>query len=136
MFTIRWKPRSSRAIRTNFRRSLRSRSPMASLPTSDGLPLKPASQPKARKSGGSRRAIVVHMAALLLAPSLLVMDCASAQRNDLLEPERAFALSAQPIDPATVEVTFRIADGYYLYRDRLKFALEPGPLAAAPILPP
>ena len=33
---------------------------------------------------------------------------------------------------ATVEVRFAIADGYYLYRDKLKFALEPAALAGPP----
>ena len=40
--------------------------------------------------------------------------------DNLLEPEKAFRFSAQPVDGA-VEVRFVIADGYYLYRDRMKF---------------
>jgi thioredoxin:protein disulfide reductase len=61
---------------------------------------------------------------------------ADAQSPDLLPPERAFSLSARPLDAATVEARFAIADGYYLYRDKLKLTLEPGVLAAAPVLPP
>ena len=66
----------------------------------------------------------------------LIMAGAVAQAPDLLEPERAFRFSARPLDAATVEVRFAIADGYYLYRDKLKLGLEPGALAAPPVLPP
>jgi len=43
---------------------------------------------------------------------------------ELLEPEKAFAMSARALDAAAVEVRFAIADGYYMYRERFKFALE------------
>ena len=46
----------------------------------------------------------------------------------LLPNERAFAFSARGIDERTVEARFVIADGYYLYRDRLKFSVQPGAL--------
>ena len=55
---------------------------------------------------------------------------------ELLPPERAFSFSARPLDAATVEARFAIANGYYLYRDKLKLRLEPGALAAPPVLPP
>jgi thiol:disulfide interchange protein DsbD len=42
---------------------------------------------------------------------------------ELLEPEKAFRMSTRPIDAETVEVSFVIADGYYLYRDKFRFAL-------------
>jgi thiol:disulfide interchange protein DsbD len=45
---------------------------------------------------------------------------------ELLEPEKAFAMSARTPDARTVEVSFAIADGYYMYRERFKFALEEG----------
>ena len=54
----------------------------------------------------------------------------------LLEPERAFAFSVQAIDENTVEARFAIANGYYLYREKLKFAVEPGSIAGSPVLPP
>jgi len=53
----------------------------------------------------------------------------------LLEPERAFAFSVQALDDKTVEARFAIADGYYLYREKLHFSVEPTSLAAAPNLP-
>jgi thiol:disulfide interchange protein DsbD len=57
-----------------------------------------------------------------------------AAQASLLPNERAFAFSARGLDPRTLEVRFVIADGYYLYRDKLKFTLEPGPQATA-VLP-
>jgi thiol:disulfide interchange protein DsbD len=59
-----------------------------------------------------------------------------AQQAKLLQPERAFAFSAQAVDENTVEARFTIANGYYLYREKLKFSVEPVALAAAPALPP
>jgi thiol:disulfide interchange protein DsbD len=53
----------------------------------------------------------------------------------LLEPERAFAFSVQALDDRTVEARFVIADGYYLYREKLRFSVEPTALAGAPTLP-
>ena len=53
--------------------------------------------------------------------------------DDLLEPEKAFRFSARALDDA-VEVQFAIADGYYLYRERFKFAAE-GARLGAPELP-
>lgn len=53
----------------------------------------------------------------------------------LLEPERAFAFSVQAVDEKTVEARFAIASGYYLYREKLKFSVEPAALAAALVFP-
>lgn len=41
--------------------------------------------------------------------------------DDFLEPEQAFKVSAKMIEPGIAEVTYDIAEGYYLYRERLKF---------------
>ena len=70
--------------------------------------------------------------AAVMAGSLPV--AASAQPK-LLEPERAFAFSVQALDEKTVEARFAIAPGYYLYREKFKFSVEPGALAGAPALP-
>jgi thiol:disulfide interchange protein len=43
----------------------------------------------------------------------------------LLPPEQAFRFSARVLDPATLEARFDVADGYYLYRDKLRFTAEP-----------
>jgi thiol:disulfide interchange protein DsbD len=76
------------------------------------------------------------VAAALITALTLATATASAQSPDLLEPERAFSFSARPLDATTVEAQFAIANGYYLYRDKLKLSVEPGALAAPPILPP
>jgi len=49
----------------------------------------------------------------------------AAGADELLEPDKAFGFSARALDAATVEVRYAIADGYYLYRDRFRFAAEP-----------
>lgn len=55
----------------------------------------------------------------------------------LLPPEQAFRPSASALDGQTVEVRFDIADGYYLYRDKFRFAVEPDTLRlGTPALPP
>jgi thioredoxin:protein disulfide reductase len=46
--------------------------------------------------------------------------------QELLEPEKAFRFSARALDGA-VEVQFAIADGYYMYRDKFRFAAEGNP---------
>jgi thiol:disulfide interchange protein DsbD len=41
----------------------------------------------------------------------------------LLPPEEAFRLSVRALDPSTIEARFDVADGYYLYRDRIHFSV-------------
>src|SRR5712691_2661803 len=57
-----------------------------------------------------------------LAACALLASAASAQ--ELLEPDKAFQFSARALDPSTVEITYRIAPGYYLYRKNFKFELK------------
>jgi len=45
--------------------------------------------------------------------------------DDLLVPDKAFRFSARALDTGMLEVTYRIADGYYMYRERFRFATEP-----------
>lgn len=61
---------------------------------------------------------------------LLLAACAacalsSAAADDLLAPEQAFRFSARLIEPGLVEVRYRIADGYYMYRDKFRFTAIP-----------
>jgi thiol:disulfide interchange protein DsbD len=51
---------------------------------------------------------------------------ATTLETKLLPNERAFAFSARGSTERTVEARFVIADGYYLYRDRIKFTADPG----------
>jgi thiol:disulfide interchange protein DsbD len=60
---------------------------------------------------------------------------ALAAEDDFLEPEKAFQFSARPLDAKTVEVTFDIAPGYYLYREQFRFAATGATLGVAAIPP-
>lgn len=72
--------------------------------------------------------------------TLLLVLCAfplHAAEPELLEPEKAFAFSARVAGPDVIEVRYVIARGYYMYRDKFRFELEPATLAAgAAQLPP
>ena len=59
-----------------------------------------------------------------------------AEEGDLLDPEKAFVFSAQVLDANTLEINYKIADGYYLYREKFKFELQPASVkAGTPELP-
>ena len=60
---------------------------------------------------------------------LLAGAAPAADTGDLLEPEKAFRMSARALDARTVEVSFAIAEGYYMYRERFRFAADPAPTA-------
>ena len=63
----------------------------------------------------------------LLVLLLFVLGTARAANPDgLLEPEQAFRMSTRALDARTVEVSFAIADGYYMYRERFAFAAGAG----------
>ncbi|MGP1609074.1 MAG: cytochrome c biogenesis protein CcdA, partial [Burkholderiales bacterium] len=53
---------------------------------------------------------------------------AHAADPELLDPEKAFEFSARVAGPDAIEVRYVIAKGYYLYRDKLRFSLEPATL--------
>jgi thiol:disulfide interchange protein DsbD len=68
--------------------------------------------------------------ALLAGPAPAQFLPGFGKSGELLDPEKAFRISARALDGRSVEVEFRIADGYYLYRDRFSFATASGePLA-------
>jgi len=61
---------------------------------------------------------------------------AKAADSELLPPEQAFRYSARALNDRTLEARFTIADGYYLYRDKFKFAVSPdGAVLGVPELP-
>jgi thiol:disulfide interchange protein DsbD len=68
-----------------------------------------------------------------LGAMVLSVVAASQAQVTPLAPEKAFRFSARALDPHTVEARFTIADGYYLYRDKLHFVVEP---AASGFTPP
>ena len=61
----------------------------------------------------------------------------AASPNDLLEPDQAFRFSARAVAPDAIEVQWQVANGYYLYRDKIKFVAEPSTVVlGTPELPP
>ena len=58
---------------------------------------------------------------------LLLTACAlsPASADELLAPEQAFRFSARLVEPDIVEIRYRIADGYYMYRDKFRFTAIP-----------
>lgn len=77
-------------------------------------------------------------AAIALAVPFCIYGKEAAQ-DDLLEADQAFKPVARLVaDPPSatarhgIDVEYRIAPGYYLYRDRLRFEVHPGTLPLAP----
>ena len=69
-------------------------------------------------------------AAALLACAAVAAQAVALGPDDLLDPEKAFRISARALDERIAEVEFKIAEGYYMYRNRFSFATESGkPLA-------
>jgi thioredoxin:protein disulfide reductase len=56
--------------------------------------------------------------------TMLALVAAAYAEDDFLPPEQAFRVSAQTANAHTIIVNFQIADGYYLYRERLGFKAE------------
>jgi len=62
----------------------------------------------------------------------LLADAATGAGDALLEPEQAFRFSARLLSDDTLAVSYRIADGYYLYKDRFSFRIEPAEIRLGP----
>ncbi|MBJ7310256.1 protein-disulfide reductase DsbD [Rugamonas sp. CCM 8940] len=80
------------------------------------------------------------LVALLSGFLLLLLLALGAARpalaeDEFLEPDAAFKFSARMVDGHTVAVTYQIAEGYYMYRERFKFAAI-GAKLGAPEIPP
>ena len=73
---------------------------------------------------------------LVLIFLLAICGFARAAEPELLEPDKAFRFAARLKDARSIEVTYRIAPGYYMYRERFQFTLAPaGAKPGAPQLP-
>jgi len=82
----------------------------------DFQPICSGSRPKPRLS-------VIERAARALAfGAVLALALPALGQVHPLSPEKA---SAKALDAQTVEARFTIADGYYLYRDKIHFAIDP-----------
>jgi len=73
-----------------------------------------------------KRIVLLLLSLALAAPAPAQLRLGGGADN-LLEPEKAFRFSARALDASSVEVTFGIADGYYMYRERFKFAADGNP---------
>lgn len=92
--------------------------------------------PGRRVFGSLRIATVAATIARTFLLFLMVIAADSARSADeYLEPENAFKFSAKMADPKNIEVTFAIADGYYMYRERFAFKAE-GAKLGEPVIPP
>ena len=75
------------------------------------------------------------IALLMFACSMLLGSAPARAEETYLDPAVAFKFSARMLDPQTVSVTYEIADGYYMYRERFKFSATNATLGA-PQIPP
>ncbi|MDB5862643.1 MAG: Protein-disulfide reductase [Betaproteobacteria bacterium] len=74
---------------------------------------------------------------LTLLLMLLALPAGAGTPNDLLEPDQAFRFSARVVASDAIEVQYQVAPGYYLYREKIKFAVQPATVElGAPELPP
>ncbi|MFM0647092.1 protein-disulfide reductase DsbD [Paraburkholderia bryophila] len=78
-------------------------------------------------NGLDRRARAALRTVFLLLASLLLAQFGTLARaaDDFLDPAVAFKFSATE-KPGEVDVTYKIADGYYMYRERFAFATRNG----------
>jgi thiol:disulfide interchange protein DsbD len=84
----------------------------------------------------SRSTLQAALMWLMFACALLFASLpAPVKADDFLDPQVAFKFSAAMHDPQTVAVTYEIADGYYMYRERFKFSATGATLGEAKFPP-
>ncbi len=66
--------------------------------------------------------ISLHILSFII--TLVVSAAIVKAEEEFLAPEQAFKFSANLIAPDKIEVHYKIADGYYLYRERFAFSAE------------
>ncbi|PTW99485.1 protein-disulfide reductase DsbD [Achromobacter mucicolens] len=78
------------------------------------------------RAGGVTPPILRRCLALLAVMLLLLgWQIAARAETEFLEPEKAFVFSAQMASPETLELHYRVAPGYYMYRERFGIAITP-----------
>ena len=70
----------------------------------------------------SRDALVIRLLAFLFA--FVPLAAFAVDESQLLPVEQAFALTTKVPDRGHVELSWKIADGYYMYRDRVKVTTD------------
>lgn len=71
----------------------------------------------------SRRFIAL-LAMFFALLAIVFSASARAQQQDFLDPEKAFVLSAQMAAPDTIQLKFKIVNGYYMYREQFAFKID------------
>ncbi|PMS34659.1 thiol:disulfide interchange protein [Trinickia symbiotica] len=91
----------------------------------NGWPLKLIVRLMYRPAPPRRDTCVMRFVLWLFAACLAAGLTSAARADDFLDPSAAFRFSASE-QPGEVDVKFKIADGYYLYRERFAFAVKGG----------
>lgn len=86
-------------------------------------------QPAVRLHASMRAFFPKLLALMAMAMLWLAWNAPARAEAEFLEPEKAFVFSAAMATPDTVELRFRVAPGYYMYRER--FGISISPLGAA-----
>lgn len=71
----------------------------------------------------------------LLALLLLTLGAPVRAADEFLDPDQAFQLSVRVLDAKRLELSYKVAPGYYLYRERFKFS-SPDAKLGQPQIPP
>ncbi|KLD80114.1 cytochrome C biogenesis protein, partial [Xanthomonas hyacinthi DSM 19077] len=69
---------------------------------------------------------VLHRIAALCLLALAAFPALAVDEKDLLPVDQAFVLSARAPERGRIELHWKIADGYYLYRHRIAVRVESG----------
>ncbi|WP_108912848.1 protein-disulfide reductase DsbD [Achromobacter insolitus] len=78
-----------------------------------------------RESCASRAFFRQWLALLAMMLLLLGWQTAARAEAEFLEPEKAFIFSAEMVAPETLELRYRVAPGYYMYRERFGITINP-----------
>lgn len=101
-------------------------SALANGATQTSLEGKPPAHDLLMNAGRSKAYSIVWalFAVVMLSISLLHAGAAHAE-DEFLDPEKAFVFSAAMATPTELDVHFKIAPQYYMYRERFEFAVTP-----------
>lgn len=78
-----------------------------------------------RESRASRAFFRQWLALLAMTLLLLGWQAAARAEAEFLDPEKAFVFSAEMVAPETLELRYRVAPGYYMYRERFGITISP-----------
>ncbi|WP_088143467.1 protein-disulfide reductase DsbD [Achromobacter xylosoxidans] len=78
-----------------------------------------------RESRASRAFFRQWLALLAMMLLLLGWQAAARAEAEFLDPEKAFVFSAEMVAPETLELRYRVAPGYYMYRERFGITISP-----------